>query len=48
MTILIAPDKFKGSLTAKEVCEALAKGIQQTTTDVTILSKPLALSLIHI
>ncbi len=27
MNILIAPDKFKGSLTAKEVCAAIAEGV---------------------
>lgn len=29
MKILIAPDKFKGTLSAQEVCEALAKGLSQ-------------------
>jgi len=42
MKILIAPDKFKGSLTANEVCEALSKGIKQTNKEVEIISKPLA------
>ncbi|MBK7651512.1 MAG: glycerate kinase [Flammeovirgaceae bacterium] len=27
MNILVAPDKFKGSLTAKEVCSAVEKGL---------------------
>jgi glycerate 2-kinase len=27
-TVLVAPDKFKGSLTAQEVCAALASGLQ--------------------
>ncbi|MEO1050835.1 MAG: glycerate kinase [Bacteroidota bacterium] len=30
MKVLIAPDKFKGSLTALEVCEAIDKGIKST------------------
>ena len=42
MKILIAPDKFKGSLTAKEVCDALTKGIQKANKKVEIISKPLA------
>ena len=28
MTVLIAPDKFKGSLTAREVVDRLARGQQ--------------------
>ena len=28
MKILIAPDKFKGSLNAAEVCDAITKGIK--------------------
>jgi len=27
--VLIAPDKFKGSLTAQEVCKAVKKGITE-------------------
>jgi len=40
--ILIAPDKFKGSLSAKEVCEALSEGILRGNTSVEIFTKPLA------
>ncbi len=29
MTILIAPDKFKGSLSALEVCQAIGRGLQK-------------------
>jgi len=42
MKILIAPDKFKGSLTAKEVCDALSEGIQQSHPTAEIIAKPLA------
>lgn len=42
MKILIAPDKFKGSLTAKEVCDALTVGIQKSNPSAEIISKPLA------
>lgn len=42
MNILIAPDKFKGSLSAKEVCEAVAKGIRQINSRATIHTVPLA------
>lgn len=38
MKILIAPDKFKGSITAQEVCKALAHNIssKQANTEVTL------------
>jgi len=42
MKILLAPDKFKGSLTAQEVCTALTKGILKSHPNATIISKPLA------
>jgi len=42
MKILLAPDKFKGSLTAQEVCTALAAGIHKSHPNATIISKPLA------
>ena len=42
MKILLAPDKFKGSLTAKEVCDALTVGIHDTNKAVEIIAKPLA------
>ena len=40
--ILLTPDKFKGSLSAREVCDALAKGILQTRPPAEILTKPMA------
>lgn len=42
MNILIAPDKFKGSLTAKEVCEAIQSGLLQVDPHLTIVSIPMA------
>jgi glycerate 2-kinase len=42
MNILIAPDKYKGSLSAKDVCQALYKGLQLKYPSSTIISKPLA------
>lgn len=42
MKILLCPDKFKGSLTAAEVCTALEKGITERYPEVTITSCPLA------
>ncbi len=29
MKILLAPDKFKGSLSAEEVCDAVKRGLQE-------------------
>ena len=42
MNILLAPDKFKGSLTANEVCDALKQGLLQTNPELNIISIPLA------
>lgn len=42
MTIVIAPDKFKGSLTAEQVCEAVRKGILSVSPVSKITSVPLA------
>ena len=42
MNILIATDKFKDSLTAREVCEGLQKGILQTFPSAKIELLPLA------
>lgn len=42
MTILIAPDKFKGSLTAIQVCEAVKRGLLATDPTLDITSLPLA------
>ncbi|MEM6321295.1 MAG: glycerate kinase [Bacteroidota bacterium] len=42
MKILIAPDKFKGSLSAKEVCSALAEGLRKSNPIVEIIKRPMA------
>lgn len=42
MNILICPDKFKGSLNAKEVCRAVASGFARLNPDALIRSVPLA------
>jgi glycerate 2-kinase len=42
MNVLIAPDKFKGSLTAKEVCDAIRTGLLQGDSNLSINSIPMA------
>lgn len=42
MTILLAPDKFKGSLSAKAVCAAITQGIHQWNKDIEVVSCPMA------
>lgn len=42
MKILIAPDKFKGSLSAKEVCMAIARGIRKIKPEANIAFHPMA------
>lgn len=42
MNILLCPDKFKGSLTAREVCAALHRGLAPRYPDAEIVSRPLA------
>jgi len=42
MKIVIAPDKFKGSLTGFEFCDAVAEGLQTVLKKVDIVKKPLA------
>lgn len=42
MKILIAPDKFKGSLSAQEVCEAIEKGIKRFDASIETIKHPLA------
>ncbi|ATG51608.1 glycerate kinase [Brachybacterium vulturis] len=41
-TVLLAPDKFKGTLTAAQVVDALRRGIAQTTPQLRVLSCPIA------
>ena len=42
MNILIAPDKFKGSLSANQVCHAIANGLRTLNVDQEIITHPLA------
>ena len=42
MRILIAPDKFKGALSAREVGEAIAAGLREVLADATIDIAPMA------
>lgn len=42
MKILLAPDKFKGSLSAEKVCEALGKGLKKVQPDAELFIRPLA------
>lgn len=42
MRILIAPDKFKGSLSAMEVCEAIKKGLKKQDKIYEIIHHPMA------
>ncbi len=42
MNILIAPDKFRGSLEAAEVCEAVEKGVLMACPSAHVIKTPLA------
>ncbi len=42
MKFIIAPDKFKGSLTGSEFCDAVEEGIKRVLPKAIILKKPLA------
>lgn len=42
MKILISPDKFKGSLSGQQVCEAIAKGIKRFDPAIETVLHPLA------
>ncbi len=42
MNILVAPDSFKGSLTAAEAAEAISQGIREVMPEAEIASLPLA------
>ncbi|WP_109829404.1 glycerate kinase [Reichenbachiella versicolor] len=42
MKVLIAPDKFKDSLTSEEVCAAIAKGVHKSFPKAEIITQPLA------
>jgi glycerate kinase len=42
MRVVIAPDKFKGSLPARAVADAIAAGVRRTFPDTTIVCSPVA------
>ena len=42
MRVLVAPDKFKGSLTATEVAASIADGLRRAAPDVEVLQNPVA------
>jgi len=42
MKVLLAPDKFKGSLTARQVCDAMTEGIRLVEPDAEIVALPMA------
>jgi glycerate kinase len=42
MKILLAPDKFRGSLDAQQVCEAMTEGIRMVSPQIEIVSLPMA------
>lgn len=42
MKILLAPDKFRGSLDAPQVCAAMAEGISMVSLEIEVVSLPMA------
>jgi len=42
MKVLISPDKFKGSLSAQEVCEAIDRGVKRFDDRIETIFHPLA------
>ena len=42
MRIVVAPDSFKGSLTAREVCDAAREGILRAMPDADVIAVPMA------
>lgn len=42
MKFVLAPDSFKESMTAKEVCQAMATGIKKAIPDAEIIQIPMA------
>ncbi|MEA3287258.1 MAG: glycerate kinase [Candidatus Marinimicrobia bacterium] len=41
-TIIVAPDSFKGSISSRDVCDALEKGILKQSPDSKVIKAPLA------
>ena len=42
MRVLVAPDKFKGSLTANEAASAIAAGVRRVYPESTVIELPIA------
>jgi len=42
MKIVLAPDSFKGSLTAPEVCDAIARGLRRALPHADVVARPMA------
>ena len=42
LRVVLAPDSFKGSLSAEEVCAALARGLARAAPDVEVRARPMA------
>ncbi len=42
MKVIIAPDKFKGSLSSSELCDAIASGIKKYDSSIEVIKHPLA------
>ncbi|GAX89502.1 glycerate kinase [Effusibacillus lacus] len=42
MKFVVAPDSYKGSLTAREACEAMEKGIRKVVPDANVIKVPMA------
>lgn len=42
MRILVAPDKFKGSMSAQEVCNAIENGVKKYNSNIEVIKHPLA------
>ena len=42
MSVLLCPDKFKGSLDASQVCDAIARGLRRVAPHLEILRHPMA------
>jgi glycerate kinase len=40
--IVVAPDSFKGSLAAPDVCAALARGLMRASVDIEVVARPMA------
>ena len=42
LVIVLAPDSFKESMTAKEVCEAMERGIRKANSQIRCIHVPMA------